>query len=73
MKPKSTLQWTEGYLRSLKIVEDCDWQTITAITDLLKFHATLLPESADSRLDALEHKLQSLEQDILLNQMGKRK
>lgn len=70
---KTTLQWTEAYLKSLKIVEDCDWQTITSITDLLRFHATLLQDSAEQRLTDLENKFQSLEQDIQLGQMGRRK
>ena len=69
----TTLEWTESYLTSLREVQDNSWQTITAITDLLKFHSTLLPSTSEKRLEQLENKVKQLEQDYLLGQMGKRK
>lgn len=74
MKSKTTLQWTEQYLKGLQNEEITkDWQTITAVTDLLKFHSTLLQDSAEQRLADLENRVQALQQDFQLGQMGKRK
>lgn len=70
MKTKTTLQWTESYLKSLSTLEDQSWQTITAITDLLKFHASILPESAEERLSQLEKKVSNLEADAMLGKFG---
>lgn len=69
----TTLKWADKFLRQYSSIEDPSPETIQAVTELLKFHASLIPDSAESRLRQLENNLAKLVSDSQLLQMGGKK
>lgn len=75
MKPKTTSQWTELFLKEfLQDIKDegSGPENVDSITNLLKFHASQLQESAEQRLEQIERKVRALESDSSFAKMGGR-
>ena len=64
MKPKSTLQWTESFLKKyLADTESIGFGEMEQVNYLLKLHSTLLPNTAEQRLEHLEREIKAMRSD----------